>query len=169
MRKSLFSFEDLDFSEFIKPYEDFQKDYESILRKNKSRKRAFKVIFKDQPDLLYLTFSKSRDKAKGEAVTYFKNNFHPAFIGRSWRNEFGQARAYQVPELDKYSKEGKVPVPDLMKYLDASFCCSVCGNHTFKYSDYENGRCFVIEGEGDINEITKGIVVCYDCHRKYFK
>ena len=165
----MFSFEDLDFSEFIKPYADLQKEYEDLVRKKNLKKhRAFKVTFKDSPDLLYFTFTKSRDYAKGEAVKYFKENFHPSFMGRGWRKQYLKAVGARVPALDKYNITGKVPIPELMKHLNISFCCSVCGKEVFSYSDYEKKKCYFVEGEGDLNEHTSGLILCYNCYKKYF-
>lgn len=164
-RKSLFSLEDLDFTEFLKPYENFQKEYEEIIKKNSLK--AYKVTFKGHDDLIYFTFAKNKDKAKGEATKFFKENFHPAFMGRGWRNEHLNSRGVRIPELDKYARERKVPIPELMKYLKVSFHCSLCGKETFNYKDYENKRCFIIEGEGDLNEKTKGYILCYNCYKKY--
>ena len=169
-RKSLFSFEDLDFSDFLKPYKNFKEEYENLARKKRAKNRqAYKVTFRDHSDLVYFTFAKNKDRAKGEATKYFKENFHPSFMGRGWREEYKQARGVKIPELDKYGEKGRVPIPELMKYLKVSFPCSICGNYAFQYSDYEKGKCFIIEGEGNINEITEGIILCYDCYKKYFK
>lgn len=77
-----------------------------------------------------------------------------------------QARTKRIYEFDKYGENGKVPIPMLMKELDIKFACSNCHKQVFSYTDYEAGRCFIVEGEGDTNEFTEGRVLCYYCHKK---
>lgn len=150
---------------------NFVEEYTKILTNNKV---AYRVIFLDQPDLVYISFqekgNKERAKAKSKwaATKYFKDTLHPSFQKRNeYGHELKQARVKRLPELDKYGLQGKVPIPDLMKSLGATFPCSVCGKESFSLTDYEAGRCFILEGEGELNPFTKGIILCYNCYKKY--
>ncbi len=149
-------------------YKGIQKEYERILHKEIQREnRAYRVVFKNHPDLLYIAFCGNRGSAKYQASRYFKSIFHPFFTGEDYSTEMLQCRAYRVQELDKYALKGTIPIPELLKATDTSMACSVCGKDHFDYLDCEKGRCFIIEGEGDLNPFTKGYILCYDCYRKY--
>ena len=77
-------------------------------------------------------------------------------------------RALRIKELDEYGLKGEiVPIPALLKATGISLPCSVCGKGKFEYSDYIDGKCFIIEGEGNLNPYTKGYILCYDCYQKY--
>ena len=160
----------LDFTEYLEPYEEFEKDYKDVLYLIKNRtekKKAYVVTYTDDPTLFFITFVENRYKAKGSATMYFRDNYHPAFSGQKWKTErFTKARARRIPIFDKYAREGKVPISELMK-LDISFPCSVCGRHDFNLKSYEAGTCHIIEEGVDLNIFTKGIVVCDECFRKY--
>ena len=156
-----------------------------LLNKNKAlkeqskapKKRAYAVTFKEYPELFYITFEDSGDKsthrakAKWQACKYFKNEImHPDFQKRNdYGNRMKASRGLRVPDFDKYAEKGKIPIPELMRVLNVTFKCSICGKYTFKYQDYKDGRCFIIEGEHDINSFTEGIILCYECKRKYLK
>lgn len=159
-------FEGLDLDEFIKPYEELKTEYEELLRKSKSKGEAYKVTYVGEPHLMYIAFNKNKDKAKGEATKFFKENFYPSFVGRGWREMYKKARTARLPDFDKYSVEGKIPIPELMK-LGVSFPCSVCGQHNFEYKDLDQNICFIIEDEGDLNIFTKGYILCYKCYHAY--
>lgn len=138
-------------------------------------KVAYKVIFLDQPDLVYISFqekgNKERAKAKARwaATKYFKDNMHPDFQKRNdYGNELKQTRLKRIPEFDKYGAKQRVPIPELMKHLNATFPCSACGKDNFSLIDYEAGRCFILEEDGmELNDFTQGIILCYDCYKKY--
>lgn len=157
-----------DFSTFIDPYLELKREYEALKMPfiKKVVKRAYTVTYNNIKGLLYITFTSNRYKAKGEATKYFRNNMHPDFIENKWRKEHLHARARLAPDLDKYAKEELVPIPAIMK-MGASFPCSVCGKENFKYQDYKNKRCFIVEGEGNLNKFTKGYILCYTCWKKY--
>lgn len=161
--------EELDFSIFTEPYAHFREDYIKTLYAIKKREqlKPFKVTFVDDESLLYIAFAKNKDRAKGIAVKYFKENFHPDFCGRLWRDRYNKARATVVHEFLPYEKEQLVPIPELMKVLGVTFPCSACGKDNFTYEDYKTGRCFLMEGEGNLNVFTKGFVLCYSCYRKF--
>lgn len=152
-------------------YENISKEYEGIL----SKKWALRITFKNNPDLFYISFKDkslgrltARAKGYWEACKYFKENAHPEFqMEWDYSARLKEAVSKRMPMFDKYSLKGKVPIPELMKHLNVSFHCSVCGKHNFTYEDYKIGKCFIVEGEGDMNVFTKGYVLCYDCHRKY--
>ena len=163
-------FSKVDLSKYTKPQNYLQQAYEEALQKQyKNAGKAFKVTFKDQPDLIYIAFKKAREKAVYEACKYFKEAFYPTFMGSGADEEMKQARATRVQELDKFALKGKVPIPELMRIMNFTFPCSVCGKDNFNYEDYEIGRCFMLEGEGDLNPFTSGYVLCYDCYKKYIQ
>ena len=151
-------------------YGKIQKEYERILHKEIQREhRAYRVIFKDHPDLLFIGFGGNRGTVKWQASKYFRDTFNPFFSGESVNKEMLQCNAYRVQELDKFGLTGIVPIPDLLHALDITLPCSVCGKEHFSYSDYKEGRCFIVEGEGNLNQFTKGYILCSDCHKKYLK
>ena len=136
-------------------------------RVKKSQKKAYLTAFKDHPELAVVVFSENRAAARWTGCKYFKEECHPDFLKRNdYQWELYHTVTKRTPEFDKYLKEEKVPVAELMRVLNASFNCSVCGKHSFKFEDYVNGRCFILEGEGDLNNFTKGLVLCYSCYRK---
>lgn len=143
------------------------KDYEELLKRTE-KKKAYKVIFKNLKDLFYISFQEkdahtNRYKATWEAVKYFQDNFHPVFLSE---NMLYQARVRREKELDKYAKEGKVPIPILMEKIGATFSCKACGKGKFNYEDYEFKRCYVTE-EFDLYPFTEGILLCKKCFEKY--
>ena len=164
----LFGEDSLDFSMFIDPYLEIKNEYEAfcvpILKKE--RKRAYSVVYNNIKGLLFIAFVTNRYKAKGEATKYFRDNMHPDFTEGKWRKEHMHARARLVPEFDEYATSGLVPIPALME-KGASFPCSACGKDNFKYEDYKGKRCFIVEGEGNLNRFTKGYVLCYNCWKRY--
>lgn len=146
---------------------DLLKEYENLLKRTE-KKKAYKVTFKNLKDLFYISFQeenyhKSKYKAMWEAVKYFQDNFHPVFLSE---NMLYQAKVCRVEELDKYAKEGKVPIVTLMEKLSATFPCKACGKGKFNYEDYEFRRCYVTE-EFDLYPFTEGIVLCKKCFDKY--
>lgn len=163
---SLFlSFEDFDFSDFVKPYKELQEEYKRLEMERLSKGTPYVVTYTSVPDIMYLVFAKNKDKAKGIATKYFKENFHPDFVGKGWRTQHLKSRTKVIPEFKKYSQTGKVPIPDLMKILNLTFPCLCCHDHNFNYQDYENGKCYVIEDDGyDLNDFTKGYVLCRECY-----
>lgn len=160
----------IDFSEFTEGYKELQKEYLGVLKRSQKKgDKAYKVTFKDHSDLFYIAFSENRGNACYRASRYFRDIFHPFFTGDNYRKEMLNSKAHRCPQLDKYYVEEKVPIPKLMEVLNAQFPCSVCGKGKFNYSDYINDRCYIIEGEGDLNPFTKGYILCYDCYKKYIK
>lgn len=172
--RSFFDFEeDIDFDSFIKPYSEFASSLNERLlfikkKKEKKKVRAYAVTCKDEPDLFFIAFAETEDKAKGDMVKYFKQNFHPSFMKSASLKIYPSIRRKRIPEFDKYSETKKVPVEELLKY-GLTIPCSYCGRKEFTYEDLDNHRCFIIEGEGDINIYTQGSIACYDCYSKYFK
>ena len=75
-------------------------------------------------------------------------------------------RGAPYPPFDKYASDGKVPIPELMRYFNISFPCSFCGQHDFTLQSYEARTCHIIEGEGDLNVFTRGYIACNDCFKK---
>ena len=151
-------------------YKKIQTEYERILNKEiRKEHRAYRVIFKNHPDLLYVAFGNNRGNAKWQASKYFRDSYHPFFSGEDADRQMLQCHAYRIQELDQYGIKGIVPIPDLLRVLDISMPCSVCGKDHFDYSDYVKGRCFIVEGEGNLNPFTQGYILCYECHKKYIK
>ena len=149
-------------------YKNLQKEYERILHKEiQKENRAYRVVYSNHPDLLFIAFCGNRGTAKYQASKYFKSIFHPFFTGENYRQEMLQCHAYRVQELDKYALKGLIPIPELLHALDITLPCSVCGKDHFDYSDCDIGRCFIVEGEGNLNPFTQGYILCYDCHKKY--
>ena len=143
------------------------KEYETLLKRTE-KKKAYKVTFKNLKDLFYISFQEgnyqsSKYKATWEAVKYFQDNFHPVFLSE---NMLYQARICREKELDKYAKEGKIPILTLMETIGATFHCKACGKGKFDYEDYEFKRCYVTE-EFDLYPFTKGIILCKNCFNKY--
>lgn len=130
-------------------------------------RKAFLVTFTNHDQLLYIAFTETKDKARAEAQRYMRDMFYPLESINKCPIKLSETRAARAKNLDKYKEESKIPIPELMK-LDVTFPCSCCGKDNFDYKDYEIGRCFIIEGEGDLNFFTKGMVVCYECKNKYF-
>lgn len=169
----------LDLSAFLEPkkdtkttkketYKGLQKEYERILHKEIQREnRAYRVVYMNHPELLYVAFSSNRENAKWQSAKYFKETLNPFFTKDSYNKEMMNSRAYRIQELDKFALKGVIPIPDLLHALDVSMPCSVCGKDHFDYSDYEKGRCFIVEGEGNLNPFTQGYILCYECHKKY--
>lgn len=170
LRNPFLAIEELDFSSFIEPYTNFKEDYARSLYAIKKRERVvpYKVTFVDDKSLIFIAFEQNKDKAKGTAVKYFRDNFHPDFMGSDWKKRYNKARAVVVPQFSPYIKTKKIPIPELMT-LGISFPCTSCGEQDFKLEDYENKRCFIVEGEGDLNEFTSGFILCYNCYRQYLK
>lgn len=159
-------FTSIDLSDLSETTED-RKNREEMLRKKLSKGNCYKVTFKDQENLVFISFQKTPEKARSEACLYFRDNFYPSFMDTGMEEEYMVSTAHRLQAFDKYSIECKVPIPDLMKELKATFPCSVCGKDNFNLQDVEIGRCFIVEGEGDLNPFTKGYVLCYDCYKKY--
>jgi hypothetical protein len=169
----------LNLTPYLEPKQKKEKDkdtlqelkgkYEKILKKNiKKQYKAFRVVFRNHPDLTFIAFCEKKSTAVGRATTYFHESFHPFFSNsEDYTNEMKTGRAYRVQELDKYGLSGLVPIPELLRVLDLSMPCSVCRKHNFSYSDYINNNCYIIEGEGNLNPYTKGYLLCHDCYKKY--
>lgn len=162
-------FASVDLSKYTKPQVNAELAYGESFKSQAHKGKAYKVLFKDHPDLIYISFKGNRDKAIYEGCKYFRDNFYPTFMGEGLMEEVTKAQALRVPELDKFAGDRKVPIPDLMKIMGFTFPCSVCGEHNFTYELYEIGACFIVEGEGDLNAFTSGYVLCYDCYKKYIQ
>lgn len=159
------SFDNIDLDSFIKPFFQLQEDYIKIGRKRLPK--CHSITYKGIPDILYIAFGE-KDKCKSEATKYFRDNFHPAFMGNNWRKCHTDARAIRRPNFDKYYKEKKIPIEALMT-LDVRIPCCICGKGDFGLTELEYKQCFVVEGEGDLNVFTKGLLVCKECFNKYIK
>ena len=146
---------------------DLAREYEKILKKY-NRPKAFIVRFDGLKDLTYISLQNGeteecRYKAEYEATKYFTDNFHPVFLSE---NMLYKARGIREHKLDKYVKEGGIPIINLMEEISMTFPCKACGTGKFDYEDYEMKRCFVTE-ELDQYPYTKGVILCKDCFNKY--
>lgn len=153
----------LNFSSFIEPFYEIKKGYELIAKKK--RPLCYSITYKSVPDILYIAFG-TKDRCKGEATKYFRDNFHPAFVNNGWRRLHTEARAIRQPNFDQYYIEKKVPVYELLS-LGVTVPCAICGEGNFGINEYNYKQCFAIEGEGDLNVFTKGYIVCKKCHDRY--
>lgn len=162
-------FEGMDFSEFTNPEpKKVEKPIETTEYKPpRGGERCFLITFKNIPDIACVVFAKNKFKGLWKGCKFFKEQMHPLFMGSSSDDQLKQSKAKRVPELDKYVHDKKIPIPELMKHLNFTFPCSACGQDNFTYKDYEIKRCFIVENEGDLNDFTKGYVLCYNCFKKY--
>lgn len=162
------SFKDIEneFSELVKPYADFKAEYEKMKEERIHKEnKAYVVTYTHMPSLLYICFTSGRYKAKGNATKYFRDMGVDTFGKKEWYVTHTNARARRVPEWDKYYKDERVPIHEILK-LGGVLSCSLCGEGSYTYKDYEDKVCFVVEGEGDICEYIKGYVLCYNCYKK---
>ena len=160
-----------DFDVFLRPYINVQKEYAKILQMHKHRiaEKVFLVTYVGIPDIMYIAFATNRDKARGIATKYFRDNFHPMFINNGWRTAHTQGRGIRCPQLDKYIPLKKIPVQEILKLKpEITVPCRVCGQGDFNSKSIENKACFVLDEE-DLNVFTKGIIVCRDCFKKHFE
>lgn len=142
----------------------FLKQY-AKLNKELNKDRAFMTRFKGLKDLFYISFKEDRNKADYEAYKYFRDSFHPSFMCEEMLHKTVTKRIYV---LDKYSKEKKVPIIDLLQLAEVTLPCKACGKGKFDYEDYEMRRCFVTE-EFDQFPFTKGLLLCKSCFNEYMK
>ena len=146
---------------------ELEESYRRILGKKKLKQgSARKIIFLNHPDLFFISFKATGSQACWEAAKYFKESFHPYFLGMKTEEIVRTCRAYRIPELDEYAIAKKVPIPILMKKVGIAFTCSLCGKHHFTYEDYCKNLCFIVEGEWTSLPYTTGYILCYKCHEK---
>lgn len=148
-------------------YDDFKNDYSFLIEANRKRNlgKAYIVTSTKNPKLFFIAFAMTKDKAKVQGNRYFYET-EWQFSNDLWDN-YLTVRAHRHTELDVYAEAKKVPIDVIMK-MGYSFRCGVCGKTKFTYKDVEIGKCFIVEDEGDMNPYTKGMVVCYNCYKKYF-
>jgi hypothetical protein len=160
-------------------YENFEQEYEklsSVQRKKRKEPVAYLVWFKDRPELNYISFQvetnrridRARDRARAEANKYLRETY-PEFTDRqSYYDIYMMSRGRRIPQFDKYYATKQVPIRELLK-IGFSYSCALCHKYNFKFEDYENGRCFIVEGEGCVNPFTNGILLCYKCYKTLTK
>lgn len=158
------SFENIDFDTFVDPFQEIKNEYNVIVQRRKPK--CYSITYRNIPDILYIAFGE-KDKCKGEATKYFRDNFHPLFTGRQWERCHIEARAIRQPALDKYSDDKKVPISALLS-LGVSIPCCICKEGNFNMDDYRYGKCFVVEDEGDLNVFTKGYLLCPKCFHEHY-
>ena len=132
--------------------------------KKKDKKRAFLVIIDDR---MFVAFAETKEKAKWQAVKYFRDNFYPGFTTEKEYSAKlkGGTKNKRIPALDKYADEGKIPIPALLE-VGFELSCTSCGKDNFTYEDYKNERCFVVEEDVDMNVYTRGVILCYSCYKR---
>lgn len=143
------------------------KEYEALQKRKEQQCKAYKVVFDGIKDLTFISFQMGeckdcRYRAEYEAIKFFKDNFDPVFLSEEM---LYKARGYRIRELDEYCKEGKAPIPVLMK-VGLKFPCQACGKGNFDYEDYIFRRCYVTE-EVNFYPYAKGVVLCKKCFDKY--
>ena len=129
--------------------------------------RAYLVTVEGHPEYMYISFARDRNKAESDALHYIRDRFYPLEKISRCSITFQDLKGKRAPEFDKFKASGKIPISALMK-SGINFSCSCCGNYLFNYDSLKTKQCFIIEGEGEINPFTQGIVVCYSCYKKYF-
>ena len=127
--------------------------------------RAYLITFADEPGLLYVAFEKNKDRAKWVATKYFYENGHPTFMNKQRDKKFFMSRTHMMPEFDKYSITGRVPILELLK-AGFSFPCYACQKGNFTLSEYEDHQCIIIEDGTDMNVFTRGIILCSNCYHQ---
>lgn len=148
--------------------EKLQESLKKISPKKQDKKLAFLVTFKNLNDIIYISFKSNRARANWDACKYFRDLLIPEFQkDKGYSAQLKLTKVRRIREFDKYADEGKVPIPELMKVLNFKFPCSICGKGMFSYTDYIAKRCFILEGEHNLSEFVKGIVLCYNCCKKY--
>lgn len=146
-----------------------EQEYKEILKRRNIYGVAYKVTFTKHPNLLYLSFKATNEKARWDASNYFQKSYCPDFIGSKTKDILTESRAHRIPELDKYAIKGVVPIPELMKKLNMTFSCYACGKHHFTYEDYCKNLCFIVEDESNQMPFANGFVLCYKCHKRLIK
>lgn len=164
------TFYDIDLAQFIDPYKQLAQDYKNLyFIKKQKMKQAYLVTFVGDPNLIFISFDtyKDRSKTRYKAVKYFKNCMHPEFMGNqaSLDEKFLETRLTRYPEFDKYADEGRVPIPELFK-LGIQIPCHACGKRVFNQKLLNLKQCVIVEGEGNMNGFTKGILLCKDCYNR---
>lgn len=161
------TFYDINLAEFIEPYEELAKAYNDLYFIKKQRmKQAYIVTFVDDPTLIYVAFStnKEKSKVKYKAVKYFKDMMHPQFMSdESVGERFKAARPRRYPDFDKYVETERIPILELMR-LGIRFPCTHCGKGAFNRQLVNLKQAIIIEGEGNLNPFTEGIILCKKCY-----
>lgn len=147
-------------------YHKIRKEYEKMKEITMKLKKAYLITFPEYPDLFFINFNKSKESAGYQAHKYFENSYHPAFPKN---HSFAsiKTKSKRLPQFDKYYNEEKIPIPELMKELNMTFHCSVCGKGNYNYKSYKDKRCYIVEGEGDSNPFTQGYILCYQCYHRF--
>ena len=149
---------------------DLEESYRKILKNKKEKKvtgTARKVYFPTIPDVFFISFKPSKTQAAWEASKFFGESYHPSFIGMKTDEILKLSKVIRIPELDEFSKLGKVPILKLMQKANLTFSCEICGRHHFTYEDYCKNLCFLVEDEWNSLPYTTGYVLCYKCHEKF--
>lgn len=160
-------------------YSSFESEYEklsSVQRKKRKEPVAYLVWFKDRPELNYISFQvetnkridRARDRARAEANKYLRNTYPEFTAKQSYYDIYMMSRGRRMPQFDKYYATKRVPIKELMK-VGFTYSCAFCHEHKFSIEDYENHRCFIMDGDGAINPFTQGVLLCYNCYKKLSK
>ena len=157
-------------------YSTFEAEYDklsAIQRKKRKEPVAYLVWFKDRPELNYISFQvetnrkidRARDRARAEANKYLRETFPEFTAKQNYYDIYMMSRGKRIPQFDKYYQTKRIPIKELMK-AGFTYSCAYCHKDKFGIEDYENNRCFIMEGDGFVNPFTQGVILCYNCYKK---
>lgn len=127
--------------------------------------RGYIITFKKHPEYAWVVFSNTKGKAYWAGVKETVEYYFPGVKRENYPLHYNEARGNIIPDFDPYVAVRKVPVNLLMKH-GFTFKCCFCHDKVLTYEDYENGECFLFEGEEDAAPFATGNVVCKNCWNK---
>ena len=128
--------------------------------------KAYRAIEFKNPSVTAIVFAQNVHQARYRGAKFFKEYGYFNSNGRRVDpNIMHSARAYRIPEFDKYALTERVPIPELMK-AGFKFSCACCHQYTFDYSAYEARACFIFEEGTNPIPYAEGFVVCHECYKK---
>ena len=130
-----------------------------------SRPRARIVTVNGRKDLVWLVYAMTKGKSYWKGYKEIRDYYYPNVKDKEVPFSAQDIRGNLAPELDKYWKVEIVPVADLLK-AGFTFPCFCCGN-SLDYEDLQDGRCIVVEGEGNVAPFAFGKVICSKCEQSY--
>ena len=145
--------------------------HDLYFQKNMTKKveglKAYIIRFKNHPEFVQVAFAINKTKAEGAGYKALRLQFFPNCNTYTCPVNIKEAKSKRCAELDKFAGEDRIPIPELLK-VGITFKCSLCGRYKFTYQDYIENKCFIIEGEGEVSNYTKGMIVCSECRKKHF-
>ena len=173
---------------FLAPYKGLiAKQGAEKLQVAKKRRRmdykAYLITTKLMPEfyfLCFVTYEDARAKADEISAKYLTHGYEKvalaecsSYLGdylglRDTSNGiYFSLKRKRANNVDKYFYEKKAPVYELME-LGIKFRCKNCGKGMFGLEEYNDKKCFILEGEGEYNYFTKGVVFCRNCYNEYY-